>query len=119
MQPPYVCEVTDICLLLQKLAGQLELARPQTIGEEVEAALPETAAETATKKRADPPAEVVERPAKISKGAVTNDVAMAAPAAAAQDSVFDQLRGKSVPHIVEKIFLYLDYESYNNWDATQ
>ena len=85
----------------------------------MEAALPETAAETATKKRADPPAEVVERPAKISKGAVTTDVAMAAPAAAAQDSVFDQLRGKDVPHIIEKIFLYLDYESYNNWDATQ
>ena len=116
MQPPYVCEVTDICLLLQKLAGQLELARPQTIGEEVEAALPETAAETATKPRADPPAEV-ERPAPISRGAVTNDVAMAA--AAVQDSVFDQFRGKYVPDILEKIFLSLDYESYKNWDATQ
>ena len=51
--------------MLQKLAGHLELARLQTIGEEVEAALPETAA-TATKLRADPPAEV-KRPAPISR----------------------------------------------------
>ena len=33
-------------------------------------------------------------------------------AAAVQDSVFDQLRGKNVPHILEKIFSALDYESY-------
>ena len=77
--------------------------------------MPETAA-TASKPRADPPAEV-KRPAPISRGAVTNDVAMAA--AAVQDSVFEQLRTKNVPHILEKIFLSLDYESYKNWDATQ
>ena len=33
-------------------------------------------------------------------------------ATAVHDCVFDQLRSKTVPHILEKIFFALDYESY-------